>query len=111
MKIIKSKDKPLEKVPYGNFSRQIIIDEGEVPNLYRLGKGVFKNGEEKEDHGHDGRSEIFIIEKGRGIITFNKKDEYEVLEGDVIITSPDETHAIKNPFDYDLVLQYFEVKS
>lgn len=111
MKIIKSKEKPFEKVSYVDFDRQILIDEGQVPNLYRLGKTVFKKGDEKEDHGHEGRSEIFIIEEGRGIITFDKKNEVEVEAGDVVITLPNETHSIKNPFEEDLKLQYFEVKS
>jgi mannose-6-phosphate isomerase-like protein (cupin superfamily) len=111
MKIIKSTDKPFEKVSYASFDRQILIDEGEIPNLYRLGKAIFKKGDEKEDHGHEGRSEIFIIEAGRGIITFNKMREVEVEAGDIVITLPNETHSIKNPFEEDLKLQYFEIKS
>lgn len=110
MKIIKTNDLPLENAVHGNYKKQTILKDGEYSHIYTLGKVVLPSGISTADHGHDGRYEAFLVEKGKGAITFNGKDERVVEAGDFIITEANETHKVSNPFEEDLIMVFFEIK-
>ena len=111
MKILNSKSIPFEKALHGPYLKQVFIGKNEVPSLGVFGKVVMKPGEMASDHGHDGKSEIYLVEKGKGKLIFNKSVEKEILVGDIVITNADETHELSNPFNGDLELLFLEVKS
>ena len=111
MKVINSKDIPFEKALHGPYMKQVFVEDNEVPNLGVFGKVVLKPGEVASDHSHDGKSEVYLIQKGKGKIVFNKSTEKEVVAGDIVITDSDETHELSNLFDEDLELLFLEVKS
>lgn len=111
MKIGNIKDLPLTKAAHGPYQKQILVSEGEVSNLYQLGRVVMKKGQFAAMHSHDGMSEIQIIEKGKAVVKFGDGEAHEVSLGGYIVTNPDEKHEISNPFDEDLVLTFFEIRS
>lgn len=54
-------------------------------------------------HDHAGEDEIYIIQKGKGLITDDGK-ESEICQGDAILTGKGAAHAIRNTGSEDLVL-------
>lgn len=54
-------------------------------------------------HDHVEEDEIYIIQKGRGIMTESGK-EFEVTAGDAILTGQGSSHSIKNAGTEDLVV-------
>lgn len=54
-------------------------------------------------HEHLQEDEIFIIQKGSGVVDDNGREE-KVTAGDVILTGRGAKHAIKNTGDGDLVI-------
>jgi len=54
-------------------------------------------------HDHLEEDEIYIIQKGRGIMTDSGK-EFEVAAGDAILTGQGASHSIKNAGTEDLVV-------
>lgn len=111
MKITNTRDIPLEKALHGPYMKQVFVGDSEVPNLGVFGRVVIKPGQIAADHGHEGKAEVYLIEKGKGKLVFNKSIEKEVFQGDIVITNSDETHELSNPFDEDLDLLFLEVKS
>lgn len=111
MKIINSQDTPWEKALHGPYMKQVFIGSDEVINLGVFGKVVLKPGQVAADHGHEGKSEIYLIEKGKGKIIFNRAVEKEIGQGDTVITNADETHELSNPYNEDLELLFIEIKS
>lgn len=55
------------------------------------------------EHEHIDEDEIFIIQKGRGIVTDSGKD-IEVTAGDSILTGKGSSHSIVNTGNEDLVV-------
>jgi mannose-6-phosphate isomerase-like protein (cupin superfamily) len=54
-------------------------------------------------HDHIDEDEIYLIQKGRGLMTDGGK-EFEVAEGDAILTGQGASHSIKNTGSGDLVV-------
>lgn len=54
-------------------------------------------------HAHESEDEIFLIQRGSGVITDNGKD-HNVEAGDAILTGKGGTHAIRNTGKEDLVV-------
>lgn len=54
-------------------------------------------------HEHNNEDEVFIIQKGRGLIVDDGK-EVEVEAGDSILTGKGASHSIKNIGDEDLLV-------
>ena len=54
-------------------------------------------------HQHDGEDEVFIIEKGSGLLD-DGDTKTRVSAGDAILTGNGESHALHNDGDEDLVL-------
>lgn len=54
-------------------------------------------------HDHVDEDEIYLIQKGRGIMSDNGK-EFEVAAGDAILTGQGASHSIKNTGSEDLVV-------
>ncbi len=55
------------------------------------------------EHQHVDEDEIFIIQKGRGIVVDGGK-EFEISAGDSILTGKGASHSIKNTGNEDLVV-------
>lgn len=54
-------------------------------------------------HEHAEEDEIYIIQKGGGVITCDDKD-MEVREGDSVLTGKGGTHSVRNTGEEDLVI-------
>ncbi|MEA3489091.1 MAG: cupin domain-containing protein [Candidatus Omnitrophota bacterium] len=54
-------------------------------------------------HEHAGEDEIFIIQRGRALITCDDREE-QVGPGDSILTGKGESHSIRNKGDEDLLI-------
>lgn len=55
------------------------------------------------EHQHIDEDEIFIIQKGRGVVVDGGK-EFEISAGDSILTGKGASHSIKNTGNKDLVI-------
>lgn len=55
------------------------------------------------EHQHVDEDEVFIIQRGRGVVTDGGK-EAEVVAGDSILTGKGASHSIKNTGNEDLVV-------
>ena len=60
-------------------------------------------------HDHVDEDEIYIIQKGRGLMTDNGK-EFPVAAGDSILTGQSASHSIKNTGSEDLVVTAVIIK-
>ncbi len=60
-------------------------------------------------HDHTGEDEIYIIQKGRGLMTDGGK-EFTVTAGDAILTGQGASHSIKNTGPEDLVVTAVIIK-
>ena len=60
-------------------------------------------------HDHVEEDELYIIQKGRGIMTESGR-EFEVSVGDAILTGQGASHSIKNPGAEDLVVTAIIIK-
>ena len=60
-------------------------------------------------HEHGDEDEIYLIQKGRGLMTDGGK-EFEVATGDAIITGQGASHSIKNAGSDDLVVTAIIIK-
>lgn len=60
-------------------------------------------------HEHIDEDEIYLIQKGRGLMTDGGK-EFEVAEGDAILTGQGASHSLKNAGDGDLVVTAVIIK-
>lgn len=60
-------------------------------------------------HDHVDEDEIYIIQKGRGLMTDGGK-EFPVAEGDAILTGQGASHSVKNTGAEDLVITAVIIK-
>ena len=60
-------------------------------------------------HDHVGEDEIYIIQKGRGIMTDGEK-EFPVAAGDAIVTGQGAAHSIRNTGSEDLAVTAIIIK-
>ena len=60
-------------------------------------------------HDHVDEDEIYIIQKGRGVMTDGGK-EFPVAEGDAILTGQGASHSVKNTGAEDLVVTAIIIK-
>ena len=61
------------------------------------------------DHDHVNEDEIYIIQKGRGLMTDGAK-EFSVEAGDAILTGQGASHSVKNAGTEDLVITAVIIK-
>jgi mannose-6-phosphate isomerase-like protein (cupin superfamily) len=54
-------------------------------------------------HAHEEEDEIFLIQRGKGVVTDNGR-EVAVESGDAVLTGKGGTHSIRNTGDEDLVV-------
>ena len=60
-------------------------------------------------HDHVDEDEIYLVQKGRGLMTDGGK-EFEVAEGDAILTGQGASHSIKNTGSGELVITAVIIK-
>lgn len=110
MKIVRLTDLPKEKPLHGDFTKQVMIKDGELPYIYAFAQVTLQQGQIAAEHVHDGMYEVFLVEQGKVKLVFNGKKKYIAEKGSCIITEPHETHEVSNPFPETLVLTYFQSK-
>lgn len=111
MKLVKLNEIQDEKATHGNFAKKVMIKEGEISHVFQFAQVTLKEGQLAPNHGHDGMYEIFLVEQGRAKLVFDNKNEYIAERGSYIVTEPNETHEVSNPFPEPLILTYFLVKA
>ena len=60
-------------------------------------------------HDHVDEDEIYMVQKGKGLMTDGGK-EYEVSEGDVILTGQGSSHSVRNTGNEDLIITAIIIK-
>lgn len=60
-------------------------------------------------HEHVDEDEIYLIQKGKGVMTDGGK-EFEVVSGDAILTGQGASHSVRNTGDEDLVITAIIIK-
>ena len=110
MKIVSLKNLPKEKPLHGSYSKQVMIQSGEIPNIYSFGQVTLQQGQIAANHWHDGMYEVFLVEQGKVRLVFDEVKEVIAEKGSCITTEPHETHEVSNPFPETLVLTYFQSK-
>ncbi len=110
MKIVKLSDLPQVKASHGDFFKKVMIHDNEIPHVFALAQVSLLPGQVAPDHGHNGMFEVYLIEQGKVKLVVDGEKEYIAEKGACIITEPQETHEVSNPFDETLVITYFQLK-
>ena len=110
MKFTKLSGLPKVKASHCDFYKQVMIENEEVPNIFTFAQVTLEPGQVAPNHGHDGMYEIFLIEEGAAQIITNGKQKIVAQKGTCVITEPDETHEVKNPYNEKVVITYFQSK-
>lgn len=84
---------------------EYLLNEEQLNNMCRLyAKVTLMPGSSLGYHEHNGESETYYILSGTGTYINTKKEETEVLPGDVTFTASGEGHGIINTGSEKLVL-------
>jgi len=70
---------------------------------------ILPSGTSIGPHAHVGEDEIYIIQKGQGLMIDDGK-EFSVTAGDAILTGQGASHSIKNTGEEDLVVTAVIIK-
>lgn len=108
MKIVTLSELPIEKPLHGDFTKQVMIKDGELPHIYAFAQVTLQQGQIASEHGHDGMYEVFLVEQGKVKLVFDGEKEFIAEKGSCIVTEPHETHEVSNPFPEPLILTYFQ---
>ncbi|VAX11220.1 hypothetical protein MNBD_GAMMA25-1680 [hydrothermal vent metagenome] len=103
--------KILDKVAVSHnpaIKKQIMLANGELPNIINFSRAVFPPGEIAGAHQHDDMSEIFFVLSGKGMITIDGV-AHTLETGICVAVEAGEMHEVKNTGRDDLVLSYFAV--
>ena len=107
--LIKEKDRPTEirENVFGGKGTLIVrpyLTEKEITAPCRIcAEVIVPPGSSTGVHQHDQEDEIYIIQRGHGIISDNGTDK-PISPGDAVITGNGGTHAIHNTGTEDLVI-------
>jgi len=109
MKIVKLKDIPVEGVSHQpEIKKQVMIKNGEIPQVTGFSQAVFKPGQKCEEHQHPTMYEVYFVLEGEAKLTVNNK-EYQISKDNCIMIEPKELHKVENNSDKNLVWVYFGI--
>lgn len=104
MKLVSLKNTVRESVSHNpEVMKQVLIKNGEIPNVTQLSKTVFKPHQVASSHKHADMYEVFLTEKGEGTMIINDKS-YSLEPGICITVEPGESHEVVNNSEDDLVI-------
>ncbi len=109
MKTVKLNEITPEESSHSGIMKKVLIHKDKLPHIYTFAQVTLKPGQKTEPHSHKGMYEVFLVEKGNIKIFINNR-EYIEEEGSCIITEPNDTHKVSNPFNKPSVITYFQLK-
>lgn len=93
-----------EPVSHNNkILKKVMIRKGEIPNIIQFARAVFPPGEVAAGHTHEDIYEIFLTEKGSGMMEVDG-NKISLEPGTCITVEPGETHEVTNTGNEDLVV-------
>ena len=75
--------------------KKVLLHCGEVPHVTQVSRVVFPLGEIASSHSHADMWELFLCEKGEGVMTINGR-EIVLAAGNYVLVEPNEAHEICN---------------
>lgn len=109
IKFIRNNEVVKEKVNHTiNVIKEVILKNGEVPNLLQLAKTKLLCGDKIEKHAHESMNEIFYVLSGELFVIENKITT-KVSSGDTFVVYAKQYHSIEAIKDTELI--YFNLDS
>ncbi|SRR5258706_4000793 len=104
MKLESLNDKIQEPVSHNpEIRKQVLIRNGEIPNITQLARAIFKPGQIASIHAHLDMYEVFLTEQGKGLMKIDDKP-YDMEPGVCITVEPGESHEVTNNGSEDLII-------
>lgn len=88
--------------------KRTLVKNGQIPHLVNLARATFPPGELAPSHSHADMYEIFLVEKGKGVVKVNGKT-YALKSGICVIIEPGDTHEFINSSKKDLIMTYLGI--
>ena len=88
--------------------KRVMLRAGQVGSISQFAQASFPPGGEVKAHVHDDMSEVYLVERGRGLLKVDSK-ELSIEAGSCVTVHPGERHSLRNTGDGPLVITYFGV--
>ena len=109
VKFIRNKEILKEKVNHkNNVVKEVILKNGELPNLLQLARAKLLCGDKIEKHSHESMNEIFYVLSGELFVIENNITT-KVSSGDTFVVYAKQYHSIEAIKDTELI--YFNLDS
>ena len=109
MKIVDANQVSLQGVSHDpEILKQVLIANGEIPNLTYLSLASFSSGQSSTGHSHRDMYEVFFVNFGRGLIVIDG-NSHELKPGVCVVVEPGEEHVLKNSGEEEMRLTYFGI--
>lgn len=86
-------DEPVSHNPC--VSKRVLLRNGEIPNITQVSRAVLPPGEVCPAHSHPDMWEMFIAERGCGVMIVDGRS-VAIDPGTCLIISPGESHELQN---------------
>lgn len=83
--------------------KKVLIRKGEIPNITQFARAVFPPGETAAGHIHQDMYEVFLTEKGNGLMEIDGQ-KIPMEPGTCITVEPGEMHEVKNTENGNLIV-------
>lgn len=107
MKLVHLAQVPAEGVSHQpEIKKQVMVKNGEIPQLTGFSQAVFKPGQSCEKHQHPTMYEVYFVLEGEATLIVNSK-KFKAVKNDCVTIKPGEPHSAANNSDRDFVWIYF----
>ena len=111
MKRVTLTDVPEEGVSHDpEIRKRVLLRGGDVPRLTNFSRAVLLPGQCARAHRHKDMSEVFLVERGEGLMRVEGAEQ-PLAPGVCVAVLSGEEHEIVNDGPDELVLLYFGVES
>jgi len=109
MKLLHLAQIPAEGVAHQpEIKKQVLIKNGEIPQLTGFSQAVFKPGQACEEHRHPTMYEVYFLLEGEATLFISGR-EVKAAKNDCVVIEPGESHRAVNNSRQDFIWIYFGV--
>ncbi|MDD9966403.1 MAG: cupin domain-containing protein [Myxococcales bacterium] len=90
--------------------KRVMLRAGQVGAITQFAQATFPPGTEVQPHVHEDMSEVYLVERGRGLLRVDSR-ELSIEAGSCVTVHPGERHSLQNVGEGPLVITYFGVLS
>jgi mannose-6-phosphate isomerase-like protein (cupin superfamily) len=90
------------------IEKRVILCNGEVPSVTSFARARFTPGQGCREHVHETMYEIYLVERGQGVVEIDGQG-VDLVPGVSVTVEPGELHRVRNTGAEDLVLIYFGI--